>query len=362
MVQTLRQAFIEVLREPYKQIGEVNLVSEEDRKQIAIWNEGTPEQVDRCIHELIHQRCQIQPDAAAVCSWDGTITYQELDVMSSILAAYLIRLGVGPEMFVPLCFEKLKWTTVAILGILKAGGAFVLLDLSYPLNHLQDICQRLQARIVVASTTATDFAALLADQVITVSTDTPLWQDINAPQISSLVSNPSVTPGNAAYVVFTSGSTGMPKGVVIEHRAFCSNAMSQSTSLCLTSNSRVLQFASYAFDASILDNLTTLIVGGCICVPSDADRLNHLAKAMNQLEVNWACLTPSVMRILRPEEVPTLKTLVLGGEAATESGIAAWSSRVRCDLHGTTIYHAGFKSKKYWICTKLCYFLDCRLS
>jgi len=96
----------------------------------------------------------------------------------------------------------------------------------------------------------------------------------------------------------------------------------------LNHNSRVLQFASYAFDVSIGDHLNTLLVGGCICVPSE-DRLNVIIKAANTLQVNWADLTPSVARTISPMDVPNLETLILDGEPITLSDRSAWATHVQ---------------------------------
>src|SRR5207247_5724673 len=98
--------------------------------------------------------------------------------------------------------------------------------------------------------------------------------------------------------------------------------------MLIKSASRVLQFASYTFDASIMEILTTLIVGGCICVPSEESRLNNITKVINEMEVTWTLLTPSFAQLLQPSAVPKLQTLVLGGEAMPQSLISTWSGSV----------------------------------
>lgn len=135
-------------------------------------------------------------------------------------------------------------------------------------------------------------------------------------------------PDNALYTVFTSGSTGTPKGVIITSAAFATSAIAHSQHYHLTSQSRVFQFTSYAFDASIIEMMTTLLIGGCICVPSDAARRNNIAEAANELQVSVAQLTPSTARLLRPEDITTLKTLVLVGEPVTSSDIGQWGKAV----------------------------------
>ncbi|KAF4227954.1 hypothetical protein CNMCM8980_007023 [Aspergillus fumigatiaffinis] len=301
---------------PDRRIRDMSSLSPEDRAQLQRWNGVVPARVERCVHELIAERCQTQPDAPAVCAWDGDFTYGELDRRSSALAAHLARLGVGPEVFVPLLFEKSRWTAVAMLGVMKAGGAFVLLDPSHPRARLQDICQIVSAGVVVASASQAPTAEQWAGRVVTVGTDEIVWRSSRRSFKRS-----SVAPGNALYAVFTSGSTGSPKGAVITHSAYCTSAISHSRAYGLSADSRVFQFSSYAFDASILEQLTTLFVGGCVCIPSDADRQNHMGVTARQLRVTWAELTPSAARMFHSTEVEALSTLVLMGESVTSSDI-----------------------------------------
>ena len=299
-------------------------ISPEDQGQLQEWNGTVPARVDRCVHALVEERCRAQPDAPAVCAWDGDLTYGELDTLSSALAAHLAERGVGPEVFVPLCFEKSRWTTVAMVGVMKAGGAFVLLDPSHPRAWLRGICQTVSARLVVSSAANRTLAAELAAAVVRVGDDETTWRSPAQAWPGS-----AVTPDNALYAVFTSGSTGIPKGVTIPCAAFATSAIAHSQHYHLTPQSRVFQFTSYAFDVSIIEIITTLLVGGCICVPSDAARRNHIAAAANELRVSVAQLTPSTARLLRPGDIPSLETLVLIGEPVTSSDIDQWAARVQ---------------------------------
>lgn len=115
----------------------------------------------------------------------------------------------------------------------------------------------------------------------------------------------------------------------MSHSSWCTSAEAIRSEVFLNSQSRVFQFASYAFDVSIADMLLTLLVGGCICVPSDQDRQSNLTGVINSLRVNWACLTPSVARILDPAKVVSIKTLALAGEAIAPGDIIKWKPHVR---------------------------------
>ena len=128
-------------------------------------------------------------------------------------------------------------------------------------------------------------------------------------------------------MIYTSGTTGEPKGTAIEHKAFCSGARAHGPAMLMSSESRVLQFAAHTFDASLVEILTTLILGGTICIPSEDTRLNDVVTFINEMRVNWAVLTPSFIGFINPSDIPGLKTLVLAGEAMSQNHITTWSHR-----------------------------------
>ncbi|GLA09580.1 nonribosomal peptide synthase [Aspergillus niger] len=343
------------------------LLGPEDRRQLQAWNGKVPARVDQCVHRLIQERCQGQPTAQAVCAWDGDFTYDELDTQSSALAVYLAAQGVGPGVFVPLYFEKSRWITVAILGVMKAGGAFILLDPAHPAARQQEICHAVSAKLIISSAAQAATAGDLAAQVVVVAIDAiTLWTNSNSTGWESS----AVTPDHALYAVFTSGSTGTPKGLVIPHAAFATSILAHRQVFGLTAESRVFQFSSYAFDASIIEILATLSVGGCICIPSDASRRNDIARAATQLRVNWAQLTPSVARLVQVEDVMTLKTLVLVGEPVSVADIESWDGHVTL-VNGygpaecsaiSTVRPRMTKSDAYsigWAVGCVCWVVDC---
>ncbi|PLN86733.1 hypothetical protein BDW42DRAFT_56630 [Aspergillus taichungensis] len=148
-------------------VVELDLVSSYDHEALALWNHRMPERSDACVHHWIADRCAAQPDQLAISSWDGDVTYGELNTLSSQLARVLVSFGVGPEVIVPLCFEKSKWAVVSILGTIKAGGAFVLLDPSHPTNRLKQIIEDVGGSIVISSPTQQDRMKALVPNVVT---------------------------------------------------------------------------------------------------------------------------------------------------------------------------------------------------
>ncbi|KAK5685598.1 hypothetical protein LTS12_029081, partial [Elasticomyces elasticus] len=258
----------------------------------------------------------------ALDCWDGTVTYDQLSDYTSRLGNYLIAHNIGPGVFVPLCFDKSLWAVVSMLGVQKAGGAFVCIDPAQPVDRLKTIIDEAEAEVVLC---APEYHGMNADSVSTVVS-------IDADFIKSLPQCPDLPrrsiPSAPAFAIFTSGSTGKPKGIVHEHRAMCSSARAHAAKLNMNEGTRAFQFAAYTFIVNTFELFTPLTVGGCVCVPSKEDRLARTTGAMRDLNANWACLTPSFLRSLSPEELPQLKTLVLAGEPVQQDNLDTWRHRV----------------------------------
>jgi len=307
-------------------VGDLKILSPEDYTQILEWNKVMPASANVCAHKLIHNKTLLQPDAPAVSAWDASFTYKELDHISTNLARHLVSLGVGPEILVALCFEKSAWAVVAMLAVMKSGGAFVPLDPSHPMSRREEIISQTGAKVILSSReqSASAWGSL---NVVTVDSS---WIN-KADDALTTELNVQVSPNNILYVIFTSGSSGKPKGFEIEHAAFVSAATEQGRATFMSSESRIFQFSSYSFDVSILEIVTGLICGGCVCIAS-SEATKDITKAMSDMQVTWTCLTPSVAKLIQPEKVPSLKTLVLGGEAVSKSDVITWSERVNLVL------------------------------
>ena len=228
------------------------------------------------------------------------------DNITNRLAHHLRNLGVGPEVIVPHCFQKSGWAVITMVSVLKAGGAFVGLDPSHPVERLEYLVSEVDATVVC---TTADNAPLFVGM-----SDLKHLVIVQPKFIDSLPDesghpHTDVKPSNAACVVFTSGTTGNPKAIVIEHSSMASNSDLMGPVLKLDSASRVFQFASYTFDVSNQDILTTLQRGGCVCIPSEDDRLNNPGAAIERLGANWANLTSTVMSLIQPATVPSLKRI-----------------------------------------------------
>lgn len=306
-----------------KLLSDLEVVSEDDRTDMERWNRGSPTFVDRTIHELINDQRLKYPDSPSVASWDGNLSYQELLDTASGFANHLSALGVGPETLVPMCMDKSVWMIVTILSILIAGGAFVPLDPAHPVSRHEEILEETGAKILLCTP---KYQSRYLGKVATVlgvdQTTVKSYQAARA-NVST-----RATSSNIAYSIFTSGSTGRPKGIIIEHRAFTSSTMAYGPIIHLKAGIRVFQFASLTFDAAVMEILGTLIFGGCVCIPSDEERLNDISGAIRRLDASWLFCTPSLASIMEPSSVPSLKVIVCGGEMMSHEAMTKWSDKV----------------------------------
>ncbi|KAH7127879.1 hypothetical protein B0J13DRAFT_588601 [Dactylonectria estremocensis] len=309
-------------------IDSVLALGDVDKAVIWGWNKDVPPTTHACMHTLISDMVREQPDAPAICSWDGDFTYQEVEDHSDLLAHHLISLGLKVGDVVPLCFEKSRWTVIALMAVNKAGAAFVLMDPSQPLQRRQTMAAVVQAPLILTSRSLGPSGMETAPEAQTVVVDEPTLQSL-AKSTSPKGALPDVPTDSLLYCIFTSGSTGVPKGVMIDHKTYTTSAIIRSGAIGYARDSRALDFTSYAFDVSIDSMLCTLLRGGCLCIPTDDDRMNDLSGAIRRLKVNMANMTPSVARILDADIVPSLHSLGLGGESSSAADIANWGKETR---------------------------------
>lgn len=212
-----------------------------------------------------------------------------------------------------------------MLAVLKSGGICVTLSPTFSIQRKKDIAKATKFKVAIVQA---DIAATLEDLG---SEMMPLSEVciIYTPTMEAQPKRQPATAETTAFFVFTSGSSGEPKGVLKDHASVSTSAIAHRKAFGINEESRVLQFASHIWSISIYDFISTLIHGGCICIPSESDRMNNLEKSIQKLEVTHATLAPSTITdILTPAKVPSLKVLILGGEPVLRASIDTWGDKV----------------------------------
>ena len=311
-------------------IGRLDLLAPEERHTVLrTWNDTARAVAPSSLPALFAAQVARTPDAVAVVADDESLSYRELDARSSRLAHHLRARGVGPETVVGLCMERSIEMIVALIGILKAGGAYLPLDPSYPPERLGFMIEDVGAAILVTH----------RDLVDGIPHDARIVRlDAHWPAIARQPATPPaslIRPQNLAYVIYTSGSTGMPKGVAVPHAGIPNLAAAQIDRFAISSQARVLQFASPSFDAAISEIATVLASGAALILPTAERSGASLARFMREQRVTHATLPPAVLADLS-EDLP-LQTLVVAGEACSADLVARWShGRRMINAYGPT--------------------------
>lgn len=222
-------------------LSHLELLNEEEKSNIWDLNSGVPFPEDVCVHELVAKQARDLSHAPAICAWDGDLTYTELDDYATRLSRYLVKIGVKKGNIVPLCFEKSMWTSIAMLAIMKAGAACVSMDVGQAKERLRTILSQVKPEFILCSSVNEDLARQLGKALVSVVSRHRLSRIHNLEAIDL----PKVSPDDLLYVVFTSGSTGMPKGVMISHSNFTSALKHQENAMHHGPGERVYDISSY---------------------------------------------------------------------------------------------------------------------
>ncbi|KAF9873034.1 nonribosomal peptide [Colletotrichum karsti] len=304
-------------------LNDLDVLGPVNRATLESWSPRCLPAVERCIHEYVDEHAKLNPFKEAVVGTEGlNFTYAQLSSLSNRLAAYLIKLGIKKGEVIPILFDKSPVAVLAIIAIMKAGAAYVGFSAETPVNFLRECSSIADVPLIITSPQHAKLAERIGRRALIL--DQAFLTTLSSASTVELFRSPA-QPSDLAYLVFTSGSTGVPKAVMIEHRAYITDALAQQKAALLDADSRVLHFASYNFDATNFDILSTLIAGGTICVPTEFDRINRLAGAIDDLRANFIGVTATLAQTLEPDDVPSLRVVILCGEANNTELVQKWS-------------------------------------
>ncbi|MEN8218026.1 MAG: amino acid adenylation domain-containing protein [Pseudomonadota bacterium] len=282
------------------------LLTEAEYEQLRAWNDtATDYPQDQCIHQLFEEQVERSPDAIAVVFEDQHLSYAALNQKANQLAHHLQTLGVKPEVLVALCVERSIDMVIGLLGILKAGGAYLPLEPTYPVARLAFMLEN--AKVLI--TTDNLVERLPAHQKAIVCLDATFGSDDNPKS--------GVKPTNLAYVMYTSGSTGQPKGVNIIHRGVV-RLVKETNYVNLTADEVFLQLAPLSFDASTFEIWGSLLNGAkLILMPPHTPSLKDLGRVIGQHQVTTLWLTAGLFHLMveeRLEDLRSVRQLLAGGD------------------------------------------------
>jgi amino acid adenylation domain-containing protein/non-ribosomal peptide synthase protein (TIGR01720 family) len=323
LAERLLRILEQVAADPDVRLSDIAVLDGDERARVVErWNDTAQPIPAGTLVNLIGAHAERSPEAAAVRSGDRVLSYVELEVRANRLARYLAGVGVGRETVVGLCLPRGVDMVVAILAVWKAGGAYVPLDPEYPGDRLAYMVENSGAAVVLAIGGAPvgEARVVLLDEA--------------AEAIASESAEPldvAVDPGQLAYVIYTSGSTGRPKGVAVAHRGVVNLAEAMRPVLGVDEGVVALQFASFSFDAAVLDVAVTLAAGGTLAIASSEERTEPeaLAEMIRTSGVSVASVVPSLLGVLDPEAVPGVGNWVLGAERLNADLASRWSAQAR---------------------------------
>ncbi len=312
------------LDDPEKPVWELEFLSPEEKHTLLVeWNNtAAPAPVEKTAHRLFEERAAQLPGAEALVFQGEVLSYEEVNARANRLAHYLRKSGVGPETLVGISLERSFESIIAILGVLKAGGAYLPLDPSYPAGRLGFMISDAGVRYLLTQSSLSAALPEFSGWRFFMDSDWPRLADEPAGNPA-----PLVNAQNLAYVIYTSGSTGRPKGAALQHAGLCNLAEAQRVTFEISPGSRVLQFSPFSFDASVWETFMALANGGTLVLARQevlASGLD-LLRLLQDARVSHVTLPPSVLQVLPPADLPGLKVIIAAGEACPAELVAKWA-------------------------------------
>ncbi|BAZ68993.1 amino acid adenylation [Fischerella sp. NIES-4106] len=317
-------------------VSENSLLSPEEKQNILFtWNQTqTNYDLSFCLHELFTAQVEKTPDANALKFADQELTYHQLNCRANQLAHYLQSLGIATEDLVGICVERSLEMVVGLLGILKAGAAYVPIDPGYPQERLAYMLEDSQVSVLLTQSHLVDNLPTRPTHTICLDTD---WEKISQNSDRNLQN--TTTPENLAYVIYTSGSTGKPKGAMNTHRGICNRLLWMQDTYQLTEQDKVLQKTPFSFDVSVWEFFWPLITGARLIIaqPGGHRDSSYLINTIIQEEITTLHFVPSMLQVFLQakgmENFQSLKRVMTSGEALPVSLQERFFERLGCELH-----------------------------
>jgi|HubBroStandDraft_6_1064221.scaffolds.fasta_scaffold54081_1 amino acid adenylation domain-containing protein len=311
---------------PAQRIVNISVLDERERFRILYeWNDTRAEYPDACVHELFEQQVARDPDAVAVVFKGRQMSYRELNWRANQVAHYLRKRGVGPEILVGVCFEHSPEMVIALLGVWKSGGAYVPLDPAYPPERLSFMVSDARVKVLVTDEKCKNLLPSNNDRAVCLDSD---WTVIAQESGGNLTA--AAIPSNLAYVMYTSGSTGQPKGAMIQHSGLVNYLCWAIKAYAVEAGCSVPVHTSISFDLTVTSLYPALLTGGRVeLLPEDVGMQSLTQAVRDGKNRSLVKITPShlelLSRQLSPDEMAGItKTFVIGGENLPAERLSPW--------------------------------------
>jgi amino acid adenylation domain-containing protein len=333
------------LEDTSRPVSDLDILSEEEREQLSAWNETAAEYPkDKCVHELFEERAQDSPDKTALVFGNQRLTYRELNERANQVAHHLRRLRVTPDSPVAIFLNRSVEQVVAVLGILKAGAAYVPYDPSYPKERLATMSEDLRVKAVLTSERLLERLPPLRGKIVCLDRDA---EAISVEDRANPV--PAPGPSNLCYMIFTSGSTGRPKATAVYHRGWTNLLNWFVREFGITRDDKNLVISSISFDITQRAMAMPLISGGELhLVASDHYDPALILRTIEEEQITLLNCAPSTFYPLvetAPEtsyrSLRSLRRLFLGGEAISASRLKRWAASADCGAQIANVYGAA---------------------
>ncbi|MCA1225006.1 amino acid adenylation domain-containing protein [Saccharopolyspora sp. 6M] len=325
----LQHVLEHVIAEPNRTLSTLDvLIPGERQRTLVEWN-GSRDEAEGTWPELFERQAAETPSATALRWWDGELSYADLNARANRLARHFVSRGVRPDSVVALALPRSPELVVALLAAMKAGGAYAPIDTTQPSDRIGLILEDTEPVLVVTDSAHVRLLPRTASPVLLL--DDPAVESAVAgcagTDLSATERGGVRSRGRAAYVIHTSGSTGRPKGVVVTHEGVASLARTQIAAFEVDESSRVLQFASPGFDASVSEMCMAHLSGACLVLPSEESRNpgDALRRLLEDERITHVTLPPAALAVMRPETVPRGLRVVSAGDSLPVEVATRWA-------------------------------------
>ncbi len=336
MLNHFTQIIRNIVENPNIKIKNIDILTDNEKKVLLYeWN-NKPYNLPRFnnVVDWFDSQVKYSSSKTAVVFNDKSLTYSELNTKVNRLANYLSKKGIGSDEIVGICLNRSIEQIISLLAILKTGAAYLPIDCDYPLERVKYIIEDSGINYLITESNLSKNIPLNGTQKIFLDKE-----------INTIENCTDEKPGiridgeNLAYVIYTSGSTGKPKGVQLKHVSLCNLVNEQIDKFKINGKSRVLQFASFSFDASVSEIFTALLSGAQLHLTKSEELLSgfSLINKMRSEKITNCTLPPSVLKVLESENLPDLKVLVSAGELCTSDIPKKWGAgRTFINAYGPT--------------------------